>query len=481
MRLHNLAVVGGLVVPIATIAPCRNVQAAALFTTSLSDWQSAAGTYLNTTSNYGSSSTALGDGAVSYNPGSIVTVGSTWNTWCCGYTGEAVWTGSGVTSTQLNFSGVYAFGLQIEPDIYQYESMTVTLSDGQTITATVGGEAGAQFFGFVGGGITSLTITDNAGDDFAFGNFYSVGSVCTVSSAGMAERVIPLGAAPCDVKINSASIIKNKVSITLSGSPEASGPLTLTANSDQSTFTTNAKGGANVGPGTYNVSFDRPKMPIGTYSSLKATWKVGSTSASSDFSLQNTWTVRGLVRHSTYNTPTETKCTGKNNDAWIVSQKCVFTKTKLMSDFITQTKINGTGNSSSYGLIKPANITIEPTLCKKVKKPSGFDQSKAFFQVPKVTGRCNTSLVGGKSIATNPDPYNASATDAKCGDNNLLVNTGGINFSVKSVQDLCPACVKDFNGTKGHIDNYVSDEACDAHHFIDQGNFFTIDTHGENK
>jgi 3D (Asp-Asp-Asp) domain-containing protein len=141
-------------------------------TDSLADWEAKVGSsYANTTSNYGPASTALGSGSISYTSGKVLTVGVNWNTWCCGYGGEVVaMPGSSAT---VSFPGITAFGFQVEPNKYQEEKITVTLSDGQSISDIVGGEAGAQFFGFVGAGITSLTVVDAVGDIFAFGNFYS--------------------------------------------------------------------------------------------------------------------------------------------------------------------------------------------------------------------------------------------------------------------------------------------------------------------
>jgi hypothetical protein len=69
---------------------------------------------------------------------------------------------------------MFAFGVQIEPNMFQSENFTITLSDGKTKTVedNVEGDAGAQFFGFFGPGITSVTITDDSNDDFAVGNIF---------------------------------------------------------------------------------------------------------------------------------------------------------------------------------------------------------------------------------------------------------------------------------------------------------------------
>jgi len=162
-----------------------------IFTESLATWVSdvetsgfpasgvASPAFDTLTSNYGSTSTALPPGAeVSYPSSEVLSIGNGWATWSGGYTGEVVF--NGATSIPINLSSVSAFGFQVEPNQFQTESITVTftltLSNGQTETLTdnVNGDAGAQFFGFVGWGVSSITITDNSGDNFAFGNFYYV-------------------------------------------------------------------------------------------------------------------------------------------------------------------------------------------------------------------------------------------------------------------------------------------------------------------
>src|SRR5262249_41425782 len=90
-------------------------------------------------------------------------------------------------------------GFEIEPDRFQTESMTVTLAGPgittpTSITENVNGFAGAQFFGFVGAGVTSVTITDNAGDDFAVGNFFvqkTLGIDYRLSSSAKTDPLLP--------------------------------------------------------------------------------------------------------------------------------------------------------------------------------------------------------------------------------------------------------------------------------------------------
>jgi hypothetical protein len=366
--------------------------------------------------------------------------------------------------------------MQIEPDPYVVDNMTVTLSNGQSISNDVGGEAGAQFFGFVGADIKSLTITDNAGNDFAFGNFYSVPTGCPVTSTTSADS-----ASGACVSIAGADLTSNNVAVTLSAPQGTTGKLTITANGAVGTYSIDVAKGNAIGPSSPNVALDRLQIPPDVYSSITAAWAVSPSPVSNTFTLPDQWNVYGIVRHSQYNTPLESQCTGDEITAFVVNSSCTFTQTALKSDFVSQTNINGTGTSVSYGLLKPARITIEPTLCKNVKKPVGATGGITFYEVPTVTGSCNTTMVPGSSVATFPNPATAGGNDAQCGDSILLVKRPDVVEAIKSVDDYCPACSGDFRGTNGHIDNYVASQACKAHAVRDLGNFWTTDTHGESQ
>ena len=62
----------------------------------------------------------------------------------------------------LSLSGVSAFGFEIEPysnGPFDMSDITITLSSGETLTQYVAGFGGAQFFGFYGGGVSSIDIS----------------------------------------------------------------------------------------------------------------------------------------------------------------------------------------------------------------------------------------------------------------------------------------------------------------------------------
>jgi hypothetical protein len=269
------------------------------------------------------------------------------------------------------------------------------------------------------------------------------------------------------VEITGADLENNQVSVTLSGPSGTSGTLEVVAvgvsNQPQVTY----NGGAAVGPGSYNVAFNRPTWPSDTYSSVKAIWNYGPIPATKTFNLTRAWLVLGLVRHSQYNTPYESACSGSPQAAWYFNTSCNFTQVSLKSDFVSQTYINGTGASQSYGILKYS------TSCSNY--PSGANSQNSFLAVSSITGACNTTLVGGTSVATYPSP--SVGNPYGCGDNILLVTSSNTNEAVKDAADYCPACSGGFNGTNGHIDDYSSSQACSGSGVGDLGNFWTADTH----
>ena len=120
----------------------------------------------------------------------VLTAGSSWGPWSGNYTGQVIDTAlpfpSSVTSQTetLTFGGttIDAFGMTVEPDVGVFaagDTFTITLSDGTTTTVSgtygtaLDGTTTTQFIGFVGTGITSITITDANATDFAFGDFVS--------------------------------------------------------------------------------------------------------------------------------------------------------------------------------------------------------------------------------------------------------------------------------------------------------------------
>jgi len=110
----------------------------------------------------------------------VFIVGSSWSTWygdqdLDGYDDAAglpvLW-----TLGELSVTGTFGpgtdvpvgFGLEMEPNPFTDIILTLTLSDGHSVSQTVNGVGGAKFFGWVGGGVTGMTLSGES--DFAFGN-----------------------------------------------------------------------------------------------------------------------------------------------------------------------------------------------------------------------------------------------------------------------------------------------------------------------
>ncbi|MGH2506783.1 MAG: PEP-CTERM sorting domain-containing protein [Ktedonobacteraceae bacterium] len=149
----------------------------ALLTDSSDTWLSDIGgpNISATTSEFGAdlstlSSVSLNGGAsfTSNIPLQVNQVGTDWLTWSVGYNGQVLTT-QGATSVTLTPSHTGALGFEVEPDLFAPYAITVNLSNGQSITDTVNGFHGAQFFGYAGLGVNSVTISSS--DDFAIGNF----------------------------------------------------------------------------------------------------------------------------------------------------------------------------------------------------------------------------------------------------------------------------------------------------------------------
>ena len=159
----------------AILSLASTARAEVLFT-SLSAWQTAIGSWSETT-NFGVADltdiTAFTtvDGVSIAAAGNVRSVGNGWSTWCCGYTGQVLWSGG---PTVMNFtlaSGVKGFGLFAEPERFTVQNITLTTSTGASVTQAVNGQGGAAFFGWVGPGVTSFQV--NSATDFAVGDVFS--------------------------------------------------------------------------------------------------------------------------------------------------------------------------------------------------------------------------------------------------------------------------------------------------------------------
>ncbi len=161
---------------VGAISLSTAAQAAVTTYSSLSSWEAAVGTWSETTSLGASehsiiTSFATTDGVVVSSTGTVDNIGSGWSTWSGGYTGQVLNNGDASVSFSLG-SPVTAFGFFAEPDSFSAFDITLNTSDGATLTQVVAGDGGAAFFGWVGSGVGSFSVstTDN---DFAAGDFFS--------------------------------------------------------------------------------------------------------------------------------------------------------------------------------------------------------------------------------------------------------------------------------------------------------------------
>ena len=315
----------------------------------------------------------------------------------------------------------------------------------------------------------SVTIdSSNAGTDVTVvvtangfgGNSFTPAQPGQSQQTAAPAHVAPV---PAGVQITNADIYGNDVAVVLTG-PSASGTLNVTLQGPSPV----QLGSQSATPGTYHFSFNRPNLPLGQYSAVQASWTVGSTTGTGSSSVA--FNVIGLTRFSTYNTPYESQCSGGQSTAYLITDwngpTCHWTTAQLNSNFMSQTTTNGTGVSLANGTLKAYGALPYCEL------PPGGTSSTTFYEVPSITGSCNTTPSGGGSIATFPFPSPSSFWN--CSDQVLLVNGSNQNDSVKTVQDACPACSGGFGQTNGHIDTYSSSMACGAHSLGDYGNFYGI-------
>lgn len=109
------------------------------------------------------------DGSISFDQRlEALQVGSGWATWSGGKSPMVLWTQGATIITGTFSDGIFAFGLEMQPNPFGFHDMTLLLSDGSSLTQSVTGSSGAAFFGFVSDlAISAITMSSTA--DFAFG------------------------------------------------------------------------------------------------------------------------------------------------------------------------------------------------------------------------------------------------------------------------------------------------------------------------
>src|SRR5229473_1692885 len=140
------------------------------------------------------------------------------------------------------------------------------------------------------------------------------------------------------VQVTSADLVQNQVNVTLTG-PGLSGVLTIAVTGASNTYTLMANGGTAVSAAQYSIALVRPDIVQDTYSSITATWDVGTTPPlTNTFSLSPTWYVSGTVQNTVYIKVYESACSGSPTAGyWTFDQNsCAFTAVNLKSSFASQ-------------------------------------------------------------------------------------------------------------------------------------------------
>ncbi|HJU06004.1 MAG TPA: PEP-CTERM sorting domain-containing protein [Nitrospiraceae bacterium] len=177
-----------LAIAVLGIQP-QPAQAITLFADRAS-WEASVGSFtdVDLASQVGEFSTLTAGSPITLPSGTTLSFGSdlegrqvptSWATWSGGQTPRVLYT-QGLTSVGGGFSsGVSAFGFEMEPNPFSTLLMTLTLGSGEAVSQLVSGSAGASFFGWSGGPVTSFTAACST-CDFAMGRFVEGGSVPTV-------------------------------------------------------------------------------------------------------------------------------------------------------------------------------------------------------------------------------------------------------------------------------------------------------------
>jgi hypothetical protein len=267
------------------------------------------------------------------------------------------------------------------------------------------------------------------------------------------------------VQVTSVDLPSDQVKVTLSGPSGASGQLVVTWNgpSGNAAIDNNTRG---VGSYTFNPPLGN--LVTGQYSGVTAQWTANGVTATG--SKTYNFNVLGTWRHSQYNTPTESSCSGSSSPAYEVNvTTCAYQTGNLILQFINQAWLNGSGKTTNpyYGYYTEQNAQY----CINHGYLPGDASGKSFAFEPRIIPYCGSSY----SLGTSTLAWNFSSSTLVCGDQVLIVGYGSSPGTVKTVADKCADVSQNPKGcTSTQLDNYSSVAACDPHSIIDLGNFRTI-------
>ena len=305
-------------------------------------------------------------------------------------------------------------------------------SSGNTSIATVNSSGTVKG---QSGGSTSITA---AYSDYTYtwdGNYFGEGSGCCEGT--LLQGIVSGTVNVYGVQVTSVNVTSDQVGVKLTGPSGASGQLVVTW--------TGPSGNANIasaayGPGTYTFNPNLSNLVSGQYTGVTGQWTVNGTPATGSYTTN--FYVLGSYTQSQYNTPAESQCTGGTGPGFVTTgpKACSWTGVNMISNFISQAWVNGSGASNSYGLLQ------EYTTCSA---PSG-GSSNYFQEVSTISPGCSAGSLGGTTVAW-PKSKNSNL---QCMDQVLIVGLGTGAGTVKTVTDNCPGCVST------QLDNYSTSNAC---------------------
>ncbi|MEJ2080311.1 MAG: IPT/TIG domain-containing protein [Acidobacteriota bacterium] len=280
---------------------------------------------------------------------------------------------------------------------------------------------------------------------FSIASYAEAGShTVRVTAGGKPSNMVSFLVRVPNVAVTKADIRTDEIEVLLSPSDEGSHALTVTlvGNSGDVSLYSGEKGG-----GTYTFSFNRPNLPVGQYTSVRAEWATGSPPTLNG--RDSAFYVLGTYRHSRYNTPHESSCVGTREPAFITdSQTCTAQSAQLKSDFISQAWLNGSGIADNFGPIQDEGWCDIP--------PGG--SQRTFRDVSQIAAYCGQ--INNYTVAVNANNQNL-----RCGDEVLILASTPV---IKSVTDRCPGCAI------AQLDNYTTQAACQPRSIGDFGTFRTI-------
>src|SRR5208337_565248 len=223
------------------------------------------------------------------------------------------------------------------------------------------------------------------------------------------------------------------------------------------------------GPGTYTFNPNLSNLVSGQYTGVTGQWTVNRTPASGSYTYN--FNVLGTWRHSQYNTPTESSCSGSSSSAYEVNvTTCAYQTGNLIAQFISQSWLNGSGTAANayYGYHNEQNAQY----CINHGYLPGDASGKSFAFEANIIPYCGA----GYSIGNSTVAWNFTSTQTlNCGDQVLIVGYGTSPGTVKTVTDRCAPNPPNSNGcTSTQLDNYTTGSGCAPRSFSDLGNFVTI-------